>query len=299
VPTRHRWTTAPIHRSGRDGALCGIPRNGPTPARCALFLAAILIATCGGGSTSHQPTSPSPAPPVPVPSSACNAITGNLGLSLGIVNGALCSSADSSVVRIHWKDETGAFISWCSGTVIAPRAVLTAAHCVLSAAGVDVDPGSGPWVGGASFVVYPPVREFRATSNDVAVVFTVDDLPRSPIPILTSRKAEVGEPAVVAGWGRNENDLSGVLRAGMTTVTRVGVGELQTQYDATTGSGICAGDSGGPLLLSEGGTWAVAGVTTAGSEAPCSAPATSYYVMLGKPDTLAFVLSVVPDALRR
>ena len=43
-------------------------------------------------------------------------------------------------------------------------------------------------------------------SGDVGVVFTDQDLVRTPQALLTSRDARVGEPAVIAGWG---NDVTG------------------------------------------------------------------------------------------
>ncbi len=56
-----------------------------------------------------------------------------------------------------------------------------------------------------------------------------DDLGRTPIPVLFSRDARVGETAIIAGWGNDQNQVASTLRAGSTTITAVGSTQLQTQ----------------------------------------------------------------------
>jgi hypothetical protein len=136
------------------------------------------------------------------------------------------------------------------------------------------------------------------SSLDVGVVLTGEDLAGPIVPLLLSRDARVGESAVIAGWGKDQYDVGTTLRAAATTIATVGGYFLETRVDST-GSGVCSGDSGGPLLLSEGGVWSVAGITSASSTGGACISGINYFTKLRHVDASAFVLGLVPDAVRR
>ncbi len=259
-----------------------------------LWTVLVLTAGCGGGGTPSSPASPSPSPSIPI-SAACGAIGGQ---TVQVVNGNDCNAATGSVVLLNMKSADGVPSGSCSGTVVAPRAVLTAAHCLSSdAASVMVFAGTGIEIPAQSFTHHPSYNPSNNTSFDVGIVITNADIGRAPVPLLLSRDARVGETAVIAGWGKDQNLLAATLRAGVATVTSVSSLLIQTEF-TNNFSSVCQGDSGGPLLLQEGGTWAVAAVISANSTLACSY-GTNYYANLRNSDISSFVLAQAPAALVR
>lgn len=261
------------------------------------FVAAVcaaLLAACGGGSGSPSAPSPPTPPPGGGPTpNACSALGVVAPPSLAIVNGSECSPATSPVVLLNMRHAQGFGLGSCSGTVIAPRAVLTAAHCLdEDVATVRVWLGSGAEIVAESFSFHPAYRPGSATSIDVGVVLMSEDLPRTPMPLLTSRNAAPGEAAVIAGWGRDLQSIGATLRAGRTTITAVGSFLLETEF-TTTASSICLGDSGGPILISQDDRWTIAGVSSAASIVSCNA-GTNFYVNLRNGSASSFILNLVP-----
>ena len=268
-----------------------------------LIILALTAAACGGGggggSTPSTPSSPTPTIPV---SSACSAVgsaASSASASIDIVNGAECSTANSPVVLLNMKDDRGQQLGGCTGTVIAPRAILTAAHCFSSAtASVRVFLGTGPELVATSFAPFPGYRDGDGTARDAGVVLMGEDIGRTPVPLLLSRDARVGENAILVGWGKGSISLpASTLRAGVTTITAVSALVLQTPF-SNTFSSVCQGDSGGPILLSEGGVWSVGGVISANETLAC-AFGDNFYANIRHPDISAFVLGRVPDAARK
>jgi hypothetical protein len=279
----------------------------------AVILAAVLVsADCGGSGSSPPPTTPSPppttppsttpTPPAPPVVNPCSVLSGFFNAPQGIVNGVVCTDeqADrSSVVWLQMQDGDGRSLGYCSGTIIDTKAVLTAAHCVdgtTKAVAAFMGAGRQP-ITTREFYVSPDYTGIGPSSLDVGVVIFASSLERTPVPLFTSRALTGGESAVVAGWGTDGVSASGrTLRSGNLTVTRVTLTQIEAAFSETT-SGVCYGDSGGPLLASSGGSWAVAGITSKVTSGCLSGA--SIWANVFNSSIKSFILKYVPGAGQR
>ena len=270
-------------------------------------LVVVAFAGCsGGGGSSAAPATPttptSPTDSTPLAGNACSAVTGLFDVPYGIVKGVQCTDqqADhSSVVWLQLLGSDGLALSFCSGTVIDTQSVLTAAHCLTGTTkGVAAYMGTGQLpITTTEFYASPGYTGVGPSSLDVGVVIFKESLNRASMPLLTSRAVTPGESAVIAGFGTDGVFGGGsTLRAGTLTVARVTDTYIEANY-STTSSSICAGDSGGPLLISVGGVWALAGVTSSTTTGCLSG--TSNYAKVSNGSIRSCILKYVPAAGER
>ncbi len=164
----------------------------------------------------------------------------------------------------------------CTGTVIAPRKVLTAGHCVkgVSASSLKFvlgDKVSAPkhTLSVASVKAHPSYDD-TSLANDIAIVTLSSDAPVVPAPVLSAMDASwAGKELVFVGYGAsNGNAQTGYgtkryVRMPVSTVS------AKTFSYAVSGKNTCNGDSGGPAFAEVGGVAYVAGVTSYG-DANCT-----------------------------
>lgn len=260
----------------------------------ALIVASAIISGCGGGGGGGGSEAP-------LSQNACSV----LGLSarvLKVVGGTECGDLERSpVVRVETLNENTNQVFACTGTLVAPDAVLTAAHCftnspelVVVVAGEAANPQI---VNARSIHLHPGYREGAdAAFNDVAIIKLKSSLSPAPVALGISREVESGEVLSIFGFGRSEaNDGDDFdLRSGQMRVSTVSENHIGANYGGD-GSNTCQGDSGGPLLADFAGETVIVGITSSGSLESCGSGDRSLFTKLTNESVLSFILEVLPS----
>ncbi|MCC6993941.1 MAG: trypsin-like serine protease [Deltaproteobacteria bacterium] len=162
----------------------------------------------------------------------------------------------------------------CTGTLIAPRAVLTAAHCGVTADNAadfqvfvgEVVGGVGTGVDVASVRVHPGF--VAATfASDLAVLWLRAEVPVVPVALPEGPLAlEVGTAVRVVGYGVSVAGAAdqGTRRQGSASISEVTEAEVTL---APAPSQPCSYDSGGPAFVTVRGVELLVGVTSRGDSA--------------------------------
>ena len=170
--------------------------------------------------------------------------------------------------------------NFCSGTLIAPDIVLSAAHCVQPGADyklVRYDAQRQPQLMTVRRIAIHPqftmaaIAQNRA-SADVALIQLSEPLDGNPIAVIGSplEPLVAGRSFSVAGIGvsRNGDGKSGGVARTAQLVATGQPGRLQIRLvDPATnntrdGLGACTGDSGGPVYEDRGGSAVIVGVVS-------------------------------------
>lgn len=212
----------------------------------------------------------------------------------GIVNGKTLSAGNafsSRVVGIVMMDAKGDISGICTGSLLPGNVVLTAAHCVDdNKMGIVFSTNwecSGKNTQVRAVVqkaVHPQANNGDSVPNDLALLKFSGDVPSGYTPFqLPNSHAHVrqSEKMVMVGYGRTgfskDNDLklritSKVAQSDQTYayLTKDNKEILVVEQKDT---GVCKGDSGGPLIVVRQGVPQVVGVTSrvANPDAPESA----------------------------
>jgi|HubBroStandDraft_6_1064221.scaffolds.fasta_scaffold29111_3 V8-like Glu-specific endopeptidase len=196
----------------------------------------------------------------------------NDGSSDDNILGGTTDPGDPAVAAVRYMDATGNSYL-CTGTLIAPKLLVSAGHCAVPGA-YDVNFSEQPnlaaaigtqgWIT-ATAIVDPQYDGNTADGHDLSVILLSQA--QSTTPIALGSAPAAGATVRAVGYGMDvigdDGTGAGTKRQVTIQVDSVATHEIVTGQQ---GLGTCHGDSGGPLFDSSG---TLVATTSYGDDADC------------------------------
>jgi len=187
--------------------------------------------------------------------------------------GGVTDAGDPSVVAVFAHPPGSTSGSLCTGAVIAPQTVLTAAHCVdprVVGAGQVFEVLTGTQISLPGLAVastaFDPLFDVNNlfAGHDIGVVHLAVPTGLAPLPFNTNTTL-FNLPVRLVGYGADTHANTGVGIKRQVTTNPVAANTLLVQI-GNSNQQTCHGDSGGPAFQTLAGIETIIGVTSFGSD---------------------------------